>query len=83
MDEIKSSLPKSVCIIEDLACAVGASYKNEMSGSLGDFGAFSFHPRKIITTGEGGMLTTNNKDFANKARFLEIMELVFLKKKGI
>ncbi|PPR78821.1 MAG: GDP-perosamine synthase [Alphaproteobacteria bacterium MarineAlpha2_Bin1] len=70
MDEIKSSLPRNVKVIEDAACAVGASYKSRMSGSLGDFGAFSFHPRKIITTGEGGMLTTNDINLAEKAEIL-------------
>ncbi|MBL41926.1 MAG: perosamine synthetase [Rhodospirillaceae bacterium] len=70
MDEINSCLPKGVKVIEDAACAVGASYKNRMSGSLGDFGAFSFHPRKIITTGEGGMITTNDEYLAKKAEIL-------------
>lgn len=70
IDEIKSLIPNNVIIIEDAACASGASYKNKMAGSLGDFGAFSFHPRKIITTGEGGMLTTNNENFAKKADVL-------------
>ncbi len=70
IDEIKSSIPKDILIVEDAACASGASYKNKMAGSLGDFGAFSFHPRKIITTGEGGMLTTNIENFAKKAEIL-------------
>ncbi len=49
-----------IAIIEDGACAAGASLRNKPAGSLGDIGCFSFHPRKSITTGEGGMLTTNN-----------------------
>jgi len=70
IDEIRSILPRNVSIIEDAACAVGAKYKKKMAGSLGEFGAFSFHPRKIITTGEGGMLTTNNQTLASKAEIL-------------
>jgi perosamine synthetase len=47
-------------VVEDAACAAGASYHGRMAGSMGDVGCFSFHPRKIITTGEGGMCTTNS-----------------------
>ncbi len=47
-------------IVEDAACAMGSKYKNDYAGTFGDIGCFSFHPRKVITTGEGGMLTTNN-----------------------
>jgi len=53
-------------VIEDAACALGASYFGKMCGSLGDTGCFSFHPRKAITTGEGGMITTNDKKLAEK-----------------
>lgn len=53
-------------IVEDAACAAGALYHGRPAGSLGDVGCFSFHPRKIITTGEGGMCTTNNPEFAEK-----------------
>lgn len=60
IDAIKKIAPK-IPIIEDAACAAGSKYKNKFAGSLGDGGCFSFHPRKIITTGEGGMVTTNNK----------------------
>jgi len=63
IDAIRSILPSHVKILEDAACAAGASYKGRMAGSLGDMAAFSFHPRKSITTGEGGMVTTNNSDF--------------------
>lgn len=47
-------------IIEDAACAHGAEYQGQKVGQLGDIGCFSFHPRKIITTGEGGMITTGS-----------------------
>jgi perosamine synthetase len=59
MDRLKAVAP-NVPIIEDAACAAGARYKNKMAGSLGYAAAFSFHPRKTITTGEGGMITTNS-----------------------
>ena len=49
-------------IVEDAACAFGAWYHDRHAGTLGDAGCFSFHPRKSITTGEGGMLTTYRGD---------------------
>jgi dTDP-4-amino-4,6-dideoxygalactose transaminase len=52
-------------VIEDAACAVGTTYKGRMAGQLGDVACFSFHPRKIMTTGEGGMITTNDEKIAN------------------
>ncbi|MDR1012251.1 MAG: DegT/DnrJ/EryC1/StrS family aminotransferase [Coxiellaceae bacterium] len=64
IDAIRSVIPNSVKILEDAACAAGAWYKNRSAGSLGDIASFSFHPRKSITTGEGGMVTTNDKDLA-------------------
>lgn len=57
-------------IIEDAACGFGSLYKNQHVGTFGDTGCFSFHPRKAITTGEGGMITTNNKALADKLRCL-------------
>jgi len=51
-------------VIEDAACAVSAQYKGEFAGGFGDIGCFSFHPRKIITTGEGGMCTTNSEKYS-------------------
>lgn len=62
IDAIKAVIPSHVKILEDAACAAGASYNGRMAGSLGDMAAFSFHPRKSITTGEGGMVTTNDKE---------------------
>ena len=47
-------------LIEDAACALGSSLSGKKAGSWGDAGCFSFHPLKLITTGEGGMITTNN-----------------------
>jgi len=60
MDAIRAALPAGLPIIEDAACATGASYKGVFAGALGTAAAFSFHPRKSITTGEGGMLTSND-----------------------
>ena len=57
-------------IIEDAAEAHGAEYKGRKCGSLGDISCFSFYANKIITTGEGGMVLTNNEKYAEKARSL-------------
>jgi perosamine synthetase len=55
-------------VIEDAAEAHGAKYKGKMVGGIGDIGCFSMYANKIITTGEGGMVTTNNDNFAQKIR---------------
>ena len=70
VDAIRAILPKRVKLIEDAACAAGASYKGKPAGTLGDAAAFSFHPRKSITTGEGGMVTTNDDELAELANKL-------------
>ena len=57
-------------LVEDAACGFGAKYKGRHVGTFGDVGCFSFHPRKAITTGEGGMVTTCNKELAKKIRCL-------------
>jgi perosamine synthetase len=59
-------------VIEDAACALGAKYKNKYAGTIGDIACFSFHARKGITTGEGGMVATNNKNLAEKIRNLSV-----------
>lgn len=66
MDAIHNVIPSHVKVLEDAACAAGASYKGVRAGSLGDAGVFSFHPRKSITTGEGGMVTTNDDALAER-----------------
>lgn len=63
MDAIKEVAP-NIPLVEDGACAAGAGYKGSAAGSLGTIGCFSFHPRKSITTGEGGMITTNDSKLA-------------------
>lgn len=55
-----------LAVIEDAACAVGSTFQGKPVGGLGTFGCFSFHPRKVITTGEGGMVTTNDAGLADK-----------------
>lgn len=57
-------------IIEDAACAAGAAYDGKPAGSLGVMGCFSFHPRKPITTGEGGMVTTSDEQLASQLQVL-------------
>ena len=57
-------------IVEDAACGFGSRYHGRHVGTLGDTGCFSFHPRKAITTGEGGMVTTNDSQLAEKLRRL-------------
>lgn len=70
MDAIRRAVPEDVFLLEDAACAAAASYHGRSAGSLGDAATFSFHPRKSITTGEGGMITTNDEPFASRARTL-------------
>jgi perosamine synthetase len=65
MDEIRDLADKNGClVIEDAAHALGAEYKGRRIGSIADLTVFSFHPVKHLTTGEGGMVTTNRDDLA-------------------
>lgn len=75
MDPIMEIARKhNLFVLEDCAHATGASYKGRMAGSIGDFGAFSFHSLKNITTcGEGGMITTNRDDFTHGIQNLRCM----------
>lgn len=57
-------------VVEDAACAVGAWYHGHHAGTLADIGCFSFHPRKAITTGEGGMVVTRSGPIAEQIRSL-------------
>lgn len=75
-------------VIEDAACAIGAEYDGKKIGSFDSLACFSFHPRKIITTGEGGMITTNNQGVYNLLRILRshgsnISDLIYHKTKRI
>ena len=71
MDAILAIAQKHhLAVIEDAAHAPGATYKGKKTGTIGDVGAFSFFSNKNITTAEGGMLVTENKDIADQARLL-------------
>jgi dTDP-4-amino-4,6-dideoxygalactose transaminase len=61
---------RRVAVIEDAACAVGSIYRGQPAGARADLAAFSFHPRKLLTTGEGGMLVTPDADVAARLRRL-------------
>ncbi|MBG6056113.1 dTDP-4-amino-4,6-dideoxygalactose transaminase [Salinibacterium sp. CAN_S4] len=62
--------PRGILLIEDAACGAGSTYKGRPVGTGADIAAWSFHPRKLLTTGEGGMLTTSNGEWAARARRL-------------
>lgn len=69
LDELTQIARKAGCVlIEDAAHALGATYKGRRVGSIADLTTFSFHPVKQITTGEGGMVTTNDAALAERAR---------------
>jgi perosamine synthetase len=59
-----------LALVEDAACAIGARYKSRPIGSLGPLACFSLHPRKVITTGEGGMIAVHDPAVANRLRQL-------------
>jgi dTDP-4-amino-4,6-dideoxygalactose transaminase len=62
--------PQGVAVIEDAACAAGAVYRGRPAGATASLATFSFHPRKLLTTGEGGMITTPDADVAARLRRL-------------
>lgn len=71
MDEInKIAVKYNLVVIEDAACAIGSEYKGKRIGSGNNLACFSFHPRKILVTGEGGMITTNNVRYSKRLRRL-------------
>ena len=61
---------RGLWMVEDAACGFGAWWNGQHAGTFGEFGCFSFHPRKSITTGEGGMITTARADYADLSRSL-------------
>ncbi|MGW9402494.1 DegT/DnrJ/EryC1/StrS family aminotransferase [Arthrobacter sp. NPDC055585] len=62
--------PLGITVLEDAACAAGSRYAGRPAGAGAEIAAWSFHPRKILTTGEGGMLTTARPEWAARARTL-------------
>lgn len=73
MDEIEDiARLYGLYVIEDAAHAIGAEYKNKKIGSISDFTAFSFHVQKVITTAEGGMVTTDNDGWAKELRTMRL-----------
>ncbi|HCU92565.1 MAG TPA: glutamine--scyllo-inositol aminotransferase [Actinobacteria bacterium] len=62
--------PLHITVVEDAACAAGSTYRGRPVGAGAELAAFSFHPRKLLTTGEGGMLTTPNGSIAARLRRL-------------
>jgi dTDP-4-amino-4,6-dideoxygalactose transaminase len=71
MDELLAIARRhGLAVIEDAACAVGTTYGSTPVGTFGDVGCFSFHPRKVITTGEGGMVTTQRDELAQRVASL-------------
>src|SRR5262249_31598552 len=62
--------PRDIAVIEDAACAVGSIYRDRPVGASAALAAFSFHPRKLLTTGEGGMLTIPDGSIAARLRRL-------------
>ena len=67
---IRISKKYNLKIIEDAACAMGTEFNKKYIGTFGHLACFSFHPRKAITTGEGGLITTNSESLANKVKCL-------------
>jgi dTDP-4-amino-4,6-dideoxygalactose transaminase len=69
-EELQTAVPQDVVLVEDAAGALGACYRGTPCGALGLMGCLSFHPRKIVTTGEGGAVTTNEAELAAAVRRL-------------
>jgi perosamine synthetase len=69
-EALQNAVPPDVLLIEDAAGALGARWRDMPCGGLGTMGCLSFHPRKIVTTGEGGAVTTQDEDLAASIRRL-------------
>ncbi len=65
-----AATPRGIAVVEDAACAVGSTAYGQPVGAEAEIAAWSFHPRKLITTGEGGMLTTDAPSWPPRARRL-------------
>jgi dTDP-4-amino-4,6-dideoxygalactose transaminase len=62
--------PLGITVVEDAACGAGSTYRGRPVGAGAEITAWSFHPRKLLTTGEGGMITSSRADWAHRARTL-------------
>ena len=69
-ESLQTAVPPGVALLEDAAAALGARWQGMPCGGLGVIGCLSFHPRKIVTTGEGGAVTTNVEEYADTVRRL-------------
>ena len=69
-EELQTAVPQEVALVEDAAGALGARYRDTPCGALGLLACLSFHPRKIVTTGEGGAVTTDEAELAAAVRRL-------------
>ncbi|WP_461206459.1 LegC family aminotransferase [Clostridium sp. DL1XJH146] len=83
MDAIMEIAEKyNLYVIEDATEALGSKYKGKMVGTIGHMGAFSFNGNKLITTGAGGMLVTNDENYGERAKFLSTQTKVVLDNKA-
>ena len=70
LDRLRDTSARGIALVEDAACAIGSTYRGRPVGSHGNIACFSFHPRKTVSTGEGGMITTDDAEIAERARRL-------------
>ena len=83
MDRIMEIAEKhNLYVIEDATEALGSTYKGKMAGTIGHIGAFSFNGNKLITTGAGGMMVTNDREKGERAKFLSTQTKVVLENKA-